>query len=67
MPLQGELNDGSDADMEDEGRVAHLLPRVMVPFVTKRGETPRKVLIQRCERETGTCKWPPRMAHEQTA
>lgn len=31
---------------EDAG-IAHLLPKVMVPFETKPGETPRKVVIQR--------------------
>lgn len=33
-----------------EQQDAHLLPKVMVPFLTQPGETPRKVQIQRCGR-----------------
>jgi dynein heavy chain len=31
----------------DEAMYSHLLPKVMAPFETRSGETPRKVLIQR--------------------
>lgn len=31
----------------DDAAAAHLLPKVLVPFQTKPGETPRKVQIQR--------------------
>lgn len=36
-----------DAGMDEEAGVSHLLPKVMVPYVTRAGETPRKVQIQR--------------------
>lgn len=31
----------------DEAGIAHLLPKVMVPYLTRPGETPRKVQISR--------------------
>ncbi|MEW5308986.1 MAG: hypothetical protein WDW38_000903 [Sanguina aurantia] len=34
----------------DEAGIAHLLPKVMVPFLTRPGETPRKVQISRKRR-----------------
>lgn len=33
----------------DEFTHAHLLPKVMVPYITKPGDTPREVQIQRWE------------------
>ncbi|EFJ44217.1 dynein heavy chain 2, partial [Volvox carteri f. nagariensis] len=35
----------------DEAMYSHLLPKVMAPFETRSGETPRKVLIQRKRRQ----------------
>lgn len=36
-----------DAVGSDDSQHPHLLPKVQVPFITKPGETPRRVQIQR--------------------
>ncbi|GLC56009.1 hypothetical protein PLESTB_001054700 [Pleodorina starrii] len=45
---QGSLMDEVEGD---EAMYSHLLPKVMAPFETRSGETPRKVLIQRKRRQ----------------
>jgi hypothetical protein len=46
-PVPGHGLSQVDAGMDEEAGVSHLLPKVMVPYVTRAGETPRKVQIQR--------------------
>lgn len=45
FPTQGLLD---ALELADEQTMSHLLPKVMVPYITRPGEIPRRVQIQRC-------------------
>jgi hypothetical protein len=54
MPLPASQGDAFE-EGADAGPTAHLLPKVMVPYETKPGQTPRKVEMQRYTAATTAC------------
>ncbi|KAG2485619.1 hypothetical protein HYH03_015682 [Edaphochlamys debaryana] len=50
-PMEQDSQASFDEVVGDEAIYSHLLPKVMAPFETRPGETPRKVLIQRKRRQ----------------